>query len=422
MRVALINTSDIKGGAARAAYRLHKGLRAIDVASTYYVRDQMCADPTIQRFVPDPAPDAMRHRTLAKAARDAAYATYAETRSPDIELFSQATIDGDENFYVQMPRADVINLHWVAGFLDHTLFTPKYLRKPVVWTLHDMNPFTGGCHYDQACGKFRSICSACPLLGSNNAHDLAYDGFQLKAAAFQAWPPHLLHVVTPSRWLAEEARASTLLSRFETSVIPNGIEPDIFRPMDKSAARAALNLPQDMDIVLFVSNHIRLARKGFLDLVQALSLLPDMHRVLLLGVGDSHLRAVQAPFKIVQAEHVYNDTTMARLYAAADVMAIPSHQDNLPNTVLESLSCGTPVVGFNTGGIPDLVREGETGFLARTGNVSELTLAFMSAFSDRERLAACGCRARELVVRQFTPKHQATAYRSLFADMIKAAA
>ncbi len=414
MRVALINTMDTKGGAARAAYRLHQGLCGIGVDSTYYVRDQTRADPTIRRFVPDPAPAAVQHRASCKTARDAAYDAYATTRSPDIELFSQERVDGNENFFTQMPRGDVINLHWVAGFVDyHTFFTPR-ISRPVVWTLHDMNPFTGGCHYDQDCGKFKTGCGACPLLGSDDQRDLANRVFAAKADIFAAWPKHMLHIVTPSRWLADEARQSALFGKFESTVIPNSLETTVFKPMDKAEARAKLKLPQDAQIVLFVSNHIRLARKGFRELVHALSLIPDLETLLLVGVGDSHILSAEAPFKIMQIEHVNDDATMAAVYAAADVMAIPSRQDNLPNTILESLSCGTPVVGFSVGGVPDLVREDETGFLAVPGNVPGLSLAFMKAFADRDHLQACGVRGREMVERGYTLQAQADAYAAFY--------
>lgn len=422
MRVALINTMDVKGGAARAAFRLHKGLRERGVDSTYYVRDQTNPDPSIRRFVPDPAPAAEHHRLAAKAVRDTAYNAYAATRSPDIELFSQERVDGDENFFVQLPRADIVNLHWVAGFVDyHTFFTSR-MPKPVVWTLHDMNPFTGGCHYDQGCGKYKSQCRACPLLGTDDAQDLSSHVFAGKIAALDAWPENRLRIVTPSRWLADEARASTLFKRFETTVIPNGLETDVFKPMDKAAARAKLKLPQDAKIVLFVSNHIRLARKGFRELVHALSLVPDAENLLLVGVGDSHILSVEAPFKVMQIEHVNDDATTAAIYAAADVMAIPSRQDNLPNTILESMSCGTPVVGFAAGGIPDLVREDETGFLAAPGNVAALSLAFMKAFADSDRLRACGARGRAMVERDYSLAAQAAAYQAFYARVIAEAA
>jgi glycosyltransferase involved in cell wall biosynthesis len=419
VRVALINTMDMKGGAARAAFRLHKGLRGLGVESTYYVRDQTNPDPSIRRFVPNPAE--LAHRIAEKAARDAAYNAYAATRSPDIELFSQERVDGDENFFIQMPRADVINLHWVAGFVDyHTFFTSR-MTKPVVWTLHDMNPFTGGCHYDQGCGKYKTNCAACPLLGTDDPHDLSSKVFAGKKMMLDAWPEHRLKIVTPSHWLAEEARNSTLFGRFETVVIPNGLETDVFKPMDQAAARAKLNLPQDAKIVLFVSNHIRLARKGFRELVHALSLLPDADKLLLVGVGDSHILSVEAPFKVMQIEHVNDDLTTATIYAAADVMAIPSRQDNLPNTTLESMSCGTPVVGFAAGGIPDLVREDETGFLATPGNVASLSLAFMKAFGGAD-LRAVGARGRAMVERAHSLKAQASAYSAFYEKAIAAAA
>lgn len=414
MRVALINTMDGKGGAARAAYRLHKGLCGLGVNSTYFVRDQTSADPTIRRYVPDPAPAAANHRATCKAAREAAYNAYAATRSPDIELFSQERLDGDENFFVQLPRADVINLHWVAGFVDYHTFFSQRIDRPVVWTLHDMNPFTGGCHYDQGCGKFRTACGACPLLGTADPDDLSQRVFAAKADLFRDWPRHMLRIVAPSKWLADEARSSALFKKFDATVIPNSVETDIFKPMDRDAARAALKLPPDANIVLFVSNHIGLARKGFRELIHALSLVPDLENLVLVGIGDSHILTVDAPFRVMQIEHVGDDAKTAMLYAAADVMAIPSRQDNLPNTILESLSCGTPVVGFGVGGIPDVVREDETGYLAAPGHVPGLSLAFMKAFSDPERLRACGRRGRQLIVQSYSLDTQARAYAALY--------
>jgi glycosyltransferase involved in cell wall biosynthesis len=188
--------------------------------------------------------------------------------------------------------------------------------------------------------------------------------------------------------------------------------------MDKTAARAKLNLPQDARIVLFVSNHIKLARKGFRELVHALSLLPDADNLLLVGVGDSHIMSVEAPFKVMQIEHVYDDHTTAVIYAAADVTAMPSKQEVMGNTVLESLSCGTPVVGFNVGGVGDVVREDENGFLAPAGSVPGLSLAFMKAFANADHLRACGARGRALMEKDYCLAAPASAYRDLYAGAI----
>jgi hypothetical protein len=199
VRIVQINTLDVQGGAARAAYRLHRGLLSIGANSIYFVRDKRTRDGTVRKFIPDPSPAAVAHRASRKAELDAAYDAYKTTRSADIEQFSHERVDGDENFYVQRPRAEIINLHWVPGFVDnHLFFTPKRTDCPVVWTLHDMNPFTGGCHFDQECGRFRTRCSACPLLGSTEEEDLAARIFDAKAAIFAQWPTHRLHIVAPS--------------------------------------------------------------------------------------------------------------------------------------------------------------------------------------------------------------------------------
>ncbi|MGE4062739.1 MAG: glycosyltransferase family 4 protein [Rhodospirillaceae bacterium] len=420
MRILQINTLDVQGGAARAAYRLHRGLISVGANSTYFVRDKRTRDETVRKFIPDPSPAAVAHRAACKAELDAAYDAYKDTRSPDIEQFSQERVDGDENFFIQRPRADIINLHWVAGFVDYRLFfTPERIDVPVVWTLHDMNPFTGGCHFDQGCGRFQSRCGACPLLGSSAPEDLTTRIFDSKASIFAGWPADRLHIVAPSHWLVGVARASALFGKYDGTCIPNSIETDLFKPTGKAAARAALGLPQNARIVLFMSHQVGLARKGFRELVQALSLVPDGRDILLIGVGDKNNVAVDGPVRVAMVNYIGDDATVAALYSAADLTAVPSRQDNLPNTMLESMSCGTPVVGFDVGGIPDMVKEGETGFLAPPGNVPALSAAFITAFADRERLAACGRRARALVEERHSPKVQASAYIALYERLLE---
>ena len=216
MRILQINTLDVQGGAARAAYRLHRGLISVGADSTYFVREKRTRDDTVRKFIPDPSPAAVAHRAQRKAELDAAYDVYKETRSPDIEQFSQERVVGDENFYIQRPRADVINLHWVAGFVDYPLFfTPERTDVPVVWTLHDMNPFTGGCHFDQECGRFRTRCGACPLLGSTAEEDLTTRIFDTKAGIFANWSAERIHIVAPSTWLVSVARSSALFSKYD---------------------------------------------------------------------------------------------------------------------------------------------------------------------------------------------------------------
>ncbi len=423
MRIVQINTLDVQGGAARAAYRLHRGLVSIGANSTYFVREKRTRDDTVRKFIPDPSPVAIAHRAAEKAALETAYDAYKATRSPDIEQFSQERVDGDENFFIQRPRAEIINLHWVAGFVDyHLFFTPERIDVPVVWTLHDMNPFTGGCHFDQGCGRFRTRCGQCPLLGSSEGEDLTTRIFDAKSTIFAKWPVEKLHIVAPSHWLVGEAKSSALFGKYDGTCIPNSIEIDLFKPMDKMAARAALGLPLNARIVLFMSHQVSLARKGFRELVQALSLLPDTRDLVLIGVGDKTNVAIDSPVRIAMVNYVGDDATVAALYSAADITAVPSQQDNLPNTMLESMSCGTPVVGFDVGGIPDMVKEGDTGFLAPAGSIPGLGAAFMTAFSDKERLQECGRRARARVERHHSPEVQAKAYLALYERILENAA
>lgn len=423
MRILHINTFDVRGGAARAAYRLHRGLLSKGADSTYFVQDRRIGDDTVRKFVPDPSPAQAAYRVRRKAERDAAYEAYRATRSPYLECFSQEYVDEDENFFIQRPRADIINLHWIANFVDYRMFfTPQRTDVPVVWTLHDMNPLTGGCHFDDGCGRFKTHCGACPLLGSDDEQDLSWRVFDAKAKVFAAWPADRLHIVGPSRWTQKIANESALLGKFESTWIPHSIDVDAFRPQDKVLARASLGLPQNARIVLFMSHKTELPRKGLRELVRALAMMPDTANLLLLVVGETkNAKDFAAPFQTAFINYLGDDRTVATLYSAVDVTAVPSKQDVGPLTMLESMSCGTPVVGFDIGGVPDMVREGETGFLAPAGNVAAFSAAFMAALSDPERLAAYGARGRALVEERYSPRAQAAAYLALYTRLTEAA-
>ena len=419
MKVTVLNSMDVTGGAARAAYRLVQGLRGQGQPVRYFVRDRKSADPDIVQYVPDTSPDSMAIRIKQAQTLQTAFDTYAETRDPNMEIFTYPDIDADPSFFDQLPKADLYNLHWIPNLVNYPqFFDPKVVQQPVVWTLHDQGPFTGGCHYDELCARFTDTCGACPLLGSDDPKDLSARNLEVKQTAMADWPDHKLHVVAPSQWLANEARRSALFGRFEVSCIPYGLETDVFRPYEKAATREELGMPQDAKVILFVANHLKLRRKGFQNLMKSLSLYPKPDELLLLGVGGSHEEDLQMPFRLAQANYIGDDSTMAKLYSAADVTAIPSFQDNLPNTMLESLACGTPVVGFDVGGLPDLVKEGETGFLARSEKVVDLGTAFVTALSDLDRLVEMGQRGRAVIEANHKLSDQANAYMQLFESML----
>ena len=421
MRVVLVNAVEATGGAARATHRLYRGLQSAGLSAQLFTKEKQSDDRNVVAFAPSFDADAVFRRHAAMQEILDAYQGYEATRQPSIEIFSHPALDEDDSFLEQLPDADIYNLHWVAGFVEFPVFFgPSAPRRPVVWTLHDQGPFTGGCHYDLGCGRFKAACGACPLLGSDDPNDLSARNLSVKLAALEDWPEHLLHIVTPSEWLASEARASALFKRFEVTCIPNSIDTDQFQAIPKLDARRALGLPEQGFFLLFVANQINAPRKGASLLFQALEDLPDPQGAMLLCVGDDHLPSPEAAVPIAQLDYVGDDTAMAHLYAAADLTVIPSLQDNLPNTMLESLSCGTPVVGFDVGGIPDSVIAGQTGWLAAPGDPASLAAAITEARADPERLSRMGQQGRDHVLSRYRLERQAGAYSELFDAMVQA--
>lgn len=416
MSVFHLNTNDINGGAARAAYRLHYGLRRIGVESSMYVRRKASQDDTVETHdTSPPLLQRIRDRVVRRWL-SSRFSTYADTRPKGLELFSQArTVDGTR-VVQQVPEADVYNLHWINGFIDPLPFFQN-TQQPIVWTLHDMNPFTGGCHYNVGCRKFEDQCGACPQLGSDDDTDLSRTVWTRKRRAYQnAIQNNRLHIVAPSAWLADEAQRSSLFHDAPVRVIPNGLDASTFRPRDTEGFRSALEIPKAHRVVLFVAQSTDNHRKGFDLLSDALSTL-EGENITLLSIGGT------PPDLEVSAPHRHFGTIESNLllsvfYSLADLFVIPSRQDNLPNTVLESMACGTPVVGFEVGGIPDMVRPGATGWLAEPESVRSLRNAINTALADNGARRQRSERCREVVEAEYTLEVQAQAYKQLYQSLL----
>lgn len=377
-------------------------------------------DPSVVRFRPrSTLPRRLARRWKRwRIARD--HARYEESSPAWREPFH-----GDRSRYGRevveaLPAADVVNLHWVSRFLDYRAFFEHLdAGTPVVWTLHDMNTFTGGCHYDHGCGAYRDRCGCCPQLGSSDDHDFSREVWQRKDDVFRAVEPGRLHFVSPSEWLAEAASESSLLGggRFPVSVVPYGVDTDAFAPRDRTFARRVLDLPQDADIALFVAHSVENHRKGFDVLEEALEGLAGESGLLSLTLGKG------SPELPPGIEHrhlgfVSEDRYLSIVYSAADVFVIPSRQDNLPATVLEALACGTPVVGSRVGGVPDMVRPGETGALAAVGDPGELRESIREVLGmDQERRRELSERCRKAVLREYTLCTQARRYETLYRNL-----
>jgi glycosyltransferase involved in cell wall biosynthesis len=279
-----------------------------------------------------------------------------------------------------------------------------------------MNAFTGGCHYDNGCGKFVNDCGACPQLGSDQQRDLSNRICRRKRKIFKKVDSKELYIVTPSHWLGEQVKRSSALGHFPVFKIPNGVDTEEFKPQDRLTARQALKISQDDQVLLLVAQSFQYKRKGLNLLIKAVNKLnnPKLKLVLLGGNIDP----LDTSIPHIHLGFIENSQLLSLVYSAADLFVIPSIQDNLPNTVLESLSCGTPVVGFNVGGIPDMVRPEVTGILSPPQDVSGLKSAIAQLLDDplRRKMMADNC--RRIAVEEYSLEIQAHRYIELYKKIL----
>lgn len=418
MRVAIVNTYDTMGGAARAAHRLFLGLRLIGEDCTMFVAQRFSDTPGVVALgplLPEEEEEAVRLKGVIRQET----APYPTLRRPGFVPFHSDRSTLGQAMLRQLPPSDIVNLHWVRGFIDYEAFFRQHQTgRPVVWTLHDMNAFTGGCHYSGGCTGFTASCGRCPELGSDDPQDLSARILARKADLFHALPAPPT-IVAPSRWMAEQVGRSLPLGHAPVVVIPYGLDTEVFRPHPPAAVRAEFGLDPDAPIVLFAAHDIGDPRKGLQRLDEALSRVPPAGDPLLVTVGGGRYDPV-APVRHRHIGLVDDDATRSRLYGAADVMVMPCLEDNLPNTLLEAMASGTAVLGFRTGGFPDVVLSGETGLLTPPGDTEALGRALADALADRARLAALGAGARAFIERNHTLTIEARRYRDLYASLLAA--
>lgn len=413
MKTVILNSFDARGGAAIATYRLHQALRGIGVDSQMLVQEKSGGDATV--YVP-----AGRWQQAASMARP--YIDHLPLRFyPQRERvpFSAAWLPDSVAARVAALQPELVHLFWInAGFMR--LETLRALHKPIVWTLHDMWPFTGGCHYDDECGRYRQGCGACPVLHSMQPRDLSSRILARKQRAWQGLP---LTVVATSRWLADAARQSTLFRDLRIEVLPNAVEHGKYQPLDKRVARQAFGLPQDKRLLLFSAfGATRDRRKGFHLLLPALQQLAaegwgDRMELVVLGAAAPE-RAVDFGIKAHFISRLDDEISQVLLYSATDVLVAPSTQENLSNTVMESLACGLPNVAFDIGGMPDMISHRHSGYLARAFEPADLAAGIAWVIGDTERQAMLATNARAFAVASYNMPHVAAQYEALYRDIL----
>lgn len=380
-----------------------------------FVEQKKSHDPNVRTFAPrmDLLSRISRRVRRERIRRD--FARYRGSRPAGYETFSDDRGREGRTLVRQLPPCDVIHLRWIAKFVDYRGFFDHVPADiPIVWTLDDMNAFTGGCHFDDGCGKFLAGCQACPQLGSTDQHDLAYRIWARKQDLFDRLESGRLSFVTPSQWLATLVKASPLLRKFPVTVIPYGLDTDTFCPQPQDKARAQLGIPGDVGVILFVSHGVNLRRKGLAFLRDALKRGAGDTWLLSIGQGKPELDS-DIPGRHLGT--ITDDAVLASVYNAADIFVCPSLQDNLPNTVLEALACGTPVVAFDAGGIPDMVRPEATGLVVPTGDAKALHDALMRLLGDRCLRDKMADNCRRIALSEYSLEVQAQRYLQLYENL-----
>ena len=413
MKVVLLSNDDLKWGAGRAAYRLHQGLRKLEVDSHLLVQTKLSEDETVI------APTTAIAKTLAKARPTLNSLPLKFYPQFDQGVYSPQWIPDRLVNQVKQFSPQIINLHDITlGYIQ--IETLAKFKQPLVWTLHDMWAFTGGCHYSNGCDRYQKSCGACPQLNSQRDWDLSRWIWQRKT---QNWHKLNLTIVTLSQWMTDCVKKSSLLQDFPVEMIANGLDLERFKPIDKSLAKKILGLPQEKQIILFgAMNATSDRRKGFQELYPALKNLNQkkwQDRIQLIVFGASQPQnPPKFGFPTQYLGKLHDDVTLSLVYSAADVFVTPSKEDNLPNTVLESLACGTPCVAFNIGGMPDLIEHQKNGYLAQPFDTSDLARGIQWVLEDSSRYAQLGDRARKKVETEFNQTIQTQRYLSLFNKII----
>ena len=417
MRILIVNTSQRTGGAAIAAGRLTEALKSHGIKAKMLVRDKQTD----------------RISTVAlgggwKQVRKFVWervVIWINSHFRRERLFSVdiANTGNDITRLPEFKEADLIHLHWINQGMLSLKVIRKILAsgKPVVWTMHDMWPCTGICHHARTCTAFHSECGACPMIYSQKRKDLSTRIFRQKQRLYASGG---IHFVTCSHWLEGMAKQSALLVNQPVSVIPNPISTTLFHPMKQTEARQKLALPTEGKLILFGSVKLTDKRKGIDYMVEACRLLAKQHPALkeqlaLVAVG-MHAAELQplVPFKVHNMGYVKEEHQLAEIYNAADLYVIPSLDENLPNTIMEAMACGTPCVGFPTGGIPEMIDHLKNGYLTKEHSAKQLgegiyTLLTTPAYESLSHEAVAKVNAC------YSERSVANQYGQLYAKLLK---
>lgn len=419
MKVLVVNTSEMAGGAAIAACRLTEALNRHGVKARLLVRDKQ-SERTTTCVVPSKGLQGMllKWAFLWERARVWMANRFHQKGLWHVDLgIGGADIVSTSEFR----DADIIHLHWVnQGFLSLKELR-RILRsgKPVIWTMHDMWPCTAICHHARDCNRFQGHCQECPQLLYPSRRDLSFWVFDRKATIY---PEGNLTFVACSEWLASEARKSRLLAGKEVISIPNTYNHHAFCPGSQEEARRRFTLPKNLRLLLFACQKVTNERKGLDYLFEALRSEPIHQwqgRLGLVVVGEmAEDVAYSVPFPIYRQDYINEEEDMALLYRAVDLFVTPSLEENLPNTIMEAMACATPCVGFDIGGIPEMIDHEKNGYVARYRDAEDLARG-INFVLDEKRYDELSANAAHKAVEAWNEESVVRKHIELYERMVK---
>jgi len=420
LKVVHLNTYDGNGGAGRACLRLSDALNENGVQSEVIVYYKFGKNSKVSCFTNGIFAKAMAVFNIM-AERYLAKILVKAVKTPfSLQWFGKSIIN-----HPKLKEADVIHLHWI----NHGFLTPKFLaeldelEKPVVWTFHDSNAFTGGCHVRYTCENFHQQCGNCPVLRLSGKTDISNKNWLRKQKAYSEFN---FHIVAPSNWMANSVKQSSLLGIRNVSVVPNTIEIDVFKPYVKAEAKQILKIPANHFVLMsgFMpsKNDKHKGTQYLIDALNELARRPEIpnEQIELVIFGNKDEKNMpEFPFKTTFLGTINKDEHLAKCYAAADAFITPSLEDNLPNTVMESLACATPVIAFKTGGIPDMVSHLQNGYLADYKSSADLAdgIEWLFLHEDKEAVQK---EARRTILNRFAPAVIATQQEEIYQTLINA--
>ena len=410
MKVLIVAESVGSGGASRAAYRLHRSLLSLDIDSIMLVQRKYSDDYTVITAASGVSAVLNKGRPFVDKIPTLFYRKRTKT------LFSSAWF-GLNNIAKQINQInpDIVHFHWVAGGMVKIEDVRK-INSTIVWSLHDMWPFTGGCHYDESCGRYDEKCGNCKVLASNFVFDLSRWVYNRKYKVYSKVKSSV--IVGTSKWIATSAKKSSLLKERNVCVLPNPIDTQVFNRISKRTARAIFNLPTDKKLILFAAtNSLSDPRKGSKQLLEALGML-DLEGVALVIAGASMPKqAREQKYPVYYISPLHDDVSLSLMYNTADVMVVPSVQENMANSVVESLSCGVPVVAFDVGGNKDMIDHKKNGYLAKAIDSIDLSAGIKWTIESKNYRQLAD-NARNKALKEFEKSVVARKYIELYRNEV----